>query len=179
VALRWALEYPERVASLTLIEPACFFLLQHLGFRAAEALDAIRRVADGFRATGADPAFAMRRFYDYWNGSGTWSALPDGRRQTLLARHAQVGRDFAAIFAERFSPYALRRLSQPTLVVTGTESPPAALLTSEIIADATPGALSASVPGAGHMLPVTHPAGLIAILRALLGIAAPARPKAA
>jgi hypothetical protein len=29
------------------------------------------------------------------------------------------------------------------------------------------------------MLPVTHPAALIAILRALLGSAAPARPRAA
>lgn len=181
VALRWALENPERVASLTLIEPACFFLLQHLGPRAAEALGAIRRVADGFDAIRGDAlqTCAMQRFYDYWNGPGSWNVLSGSRRHMLLTRFAQVGRDFAAIFAERFSPHALRRLSRPTLVVMGARSTPAALLTSEIIADATPGALAVSVPGAGHMLPVTRPAALIAILRALLGIAAPARPKAA
>jgi pimeloyl-ACP methyl ester carboxylesterase len=181
VALRWALESPERVESLTLIEPVCFFLLQHLGARAAGALAAIRHVADGFDpARGdADPVFAMRRFYDYWNGSGSWNALLAARRQMLLAHYRQVGHDFAAIFAERFSPYALRRLHQPTLIVTGRESPQAALLASAVIAEAVPEAASVSVAGAGHMLPVTHPAELTAILLTRLGIAAPAEPKAA
>jgi pimeloyl-ACP methyl ester carboxylesterase len=181
VALRFALESPERIESLTLIEPACFFLLQHLGSHAAGALAAIRRVADGFHAarSNADPALAMRQFYDYWNGPGSWRALSADRQQMLLARHAQVGHDFTAIFAERFSPYALRRLRQPTLIVTGTESPPAAPLASAIIADAAPEGSSVSVPGAGHMLPVTHPAELTGILCARLGIAALPEPRAA
>ena len=38
VALRFALESPERIESLTLIEPACFFLLQHLGSPAGNEL---------------------------------------------------------------------------------------------------------------------------------------------
>jgi pimeloyl-ACP methyl ester carboxylesterase len=181
VALRWALESPERIESLTLIEPACFFLLQYLGAHAAGALAAIRHVADGFNPARGDAvqAAAMQRFYDYWNGPGSWSALAADRKQMLLARHAQVGRDFGAIFAERFSPYALRRLSQPTLIVTGSESPQAVLLASRIIADAALQASSVRVAGAGHMLPVTHPAELTAILRARLRIAALPEPKAA
>ena len=181
VALRWALEHPERVESLTLIEPVCFFLLQYLGAHAAGALAAIRHVADGFNPARGDAvqAAAMQRFYDYWNGPGSWSALAADRKQMLLARHAQVGRDFGAIFAERFSPHALRRLSQPTLLVTGSESPQAALLTSAVIAETTPQASLVCVPGAGHMLPVTHPAELTAILLTRLGIAGPAEPKAA
>ena len=181
VALRWALEYPERVESLTLIEPACFFLLPYLRAHAAGALAAIRHVADGFNPARGDAvqAAAMQRFYDYWNGPGSWSALTADRKQMLLARHAQVGRDFGAIFAERFSPHALRRLSQPTRIGTGTESPQAALLASRIIAKAAPQASSACVAGAGHMLPVTHLAELTALLRARFGIAAQPEPKAA
>jgi pimeloyl-ACP methyl ester carboxylesterase len=181
VALRWALENPERIESLTLIEPACFFLLQYVGPRAAGALAAIRRVADGFDAArgNADPVFATQRFYDFWNSPGSWSALSADRQRMLLARHAQVGHDFTAIFAERFSPYALRRLRQPTLIVTGSESPQAALLAGGVIADAAPEGSSVSVAGAGHMLPITHPTELTAILRARLGIAALPEPRAA
>ena len=138
-------------------------------------------MADGFNPARRDAVqlAAIERFYDYWNGPISWSALPAERKQTLLARYAQVGRDFGAIFAERFSPYALHRLHQPTLIVTGSESPQAALLASKVIAEAAPQTSSVCVAGAGHMLPITHLAELTALLRTRFGIAAQPEPKAA
>ena len=45
-------------------------------------------------------------------------------------------------------------------------SPAAALLVSEALVRAAPRAFALTVPGAGHMLPVTHAPALTAILRA-------------
>jgi pimeloyl-ACP methyl ester carboxylesterase len=170
VALRLAIESPSLVRSLTLIEPTCFFLLRQMGPGATGALLGIERLAQAFTPSHAHthPPFAMARFVDYWNGQGTWAALPRERQQALALKSDQVRRDFAAILGERLPFAALRRLAPPTLIVTGTTSPAAALCVAAGLTRAASRACSVAVPGAGHMLPMTHGPELIRILRARL-----------
>jgi pimeloyl-ACP methyl ester carboxylesterase len=168
VALRYALENPGRVSSLTLIEPCWFGLLGDVGPRGRAALKRIRAIGRAFTpsAPDQDRMFAVAQFVDYWNGRRTWAGLPAMRQELLALKSDQVQRDFEAVFAEQVRLAAFRRFFVPTLVITGTTSPAAALLVSEALVRAAPRAFALTVPGAGHMLPVTHAPALTAILRA-------------
>ena len=74
---------------------------------------------------------------------------------------------------------ALPEAYVPTLVVTGTTSPAAALLVAEGLARAAPRASTVTVTGAGHMLPITHAPDLIQILRSRFEVGASSSLKAA
>ena len=181
VALRFALEDQARVKTLTLVEPTLFRLLRDLGPRGRDALRGIERIARAFTPSGPDQdrMFAIARFVDYWNGARTWAGLPSQRQEMLALKSDQVRRDFEAIFSERLCLPAFRKLNVPTLIVTGTESPAAALLVAEGLARVAPRASSVTIAGAGHMLPVTHTPDLLRILQARLGMHASPTLKAA
>jgi pimeloyl-ACP methyl ester carboxylesterase len=178
IALRLALENPSLVRTLTLIEPSYFTVLRDMGGKALEALCAIERIQDGFSASG-DTRLAMARFVDFWNGRGAWAALGRDRQDILTSKSDQVRRDFGAIFGERIHLSAFRKLVTPTLIVTGTRSPAPSLLVAQGLTRAAARASSISVPGAGHMLPITHAPDLIRILSSRLMVGAPPDRKAA
>jgi pimeloyl-ACP methyl ester carboxylesterase len=167
VALRLAIESPSLVRTLTLIEPTCLFLLRHMGPQVSDALAGIERIGQAFLRPdgGEQQRCAMARFVDYWNGHGAWAALPPERQQALALKSDQVRRDFEMLSGERLPLAALRRLAPPTLIVTGTTSPAAALCMADGLRRAAPRASLIAVPGAGHMLPMTHAPELIRILR--------------
>ncbi len=77
VALRAAVERPDRIASLTLYEPSAFHLLKAMGARGAVALAEIQgiaaQIADGV-ITG-DYRGGVSSFLDDWGGPGAWAAL--------------------------------------------------------------------------------------------------------
>jgi pimeloyl-ACP methyl ester carboxylesterase len=101
------------------------------------------------------------------------------RQETLALKSNQIRRDFEAIFSERLRLAAFRKLNVPTLVVTGTASPAAALFVAEGLARAAPRASTVTVTGAGHMLPITHAPDLIRILRSRFEVGASLSLKAA
>jgi pimeloyl-ACP methyl ester carboxylesterase len=181
VAVRLAILAPHRVRSLCLVEPVGFCLLPYLGVEGHLALREILDLAQAIRRNVAlgEPAAAVSRFVDYWNGAGTWAAMPAQRQQSLTTRAAKIARDFDAIAAERLSPAALRKLFTPALVITGTCGPRAPVLAGECMARAMPRASLTHIRGAGHMLPVTHKTELAAILAQWLAPAAARTPRAA
>jgi pimeloyl-ACP methyl ester carboxylesterase len=182
VALKIALAMPERVKSLTLIEPAAFHLLRDRG--AADRLHAeIMGVASdvrGFVREG-DPWNGMARFVDFWHGPGAWGRSSDALRLALASSIGQVDDDFAAIAAETDTLDDLARIAAPTLAIMGLESPPVSMCVTELVAEAIPGARLELVPDAGHMAPLTDPHVVDPMIRRHLlaveaGSAAPGQP---
>lgn len=159
VALKIARAMPERVRSLTLIEPASFHLLRD-GKAPDRRLHAeIMGVASdvrGFVHEG-DPWNGMARFVDYWHGPGAWARSSDALRLTLAACIGQVDADFAAIAAEQETLDDCAAVAVPTLCVMGLESPAVSMRVTELVAEAIPGARLELVPDAGHMAPLTDP----------------------
>jgi pimeloyl-ACP methyl ester carboxylesterase len=157
VALEAARRMPERVRSLTLIEPAAFHLLD----RAAEDDAALGREIDALTGRVCadiawdDPEGAAARIVDYWNGPGAWARSSEGLRASLVARLPQAMRDLAAVRALSRCDYA--DIACPTLAVMGLESPLPSMHVTEIVADTIPGAVLGIIPAAGHMLPLTDP----------------------
>jgi pimeloyl-ACP methyl ester carboxylesterase len=154
VALRAALDMPERIASLTLIEPVAFHLLRPFAPLWLEVRALAQALGDAVRA--GTPAEGMARFVDYWNGAGTWDALAEGHRARLAACAARTVRDFAAVFAETADLRDYARLTMPTLLVCGESTTAPCRKLVDQLSVVLPRLRREVVAGAGHMAPLTH-----------------------
>lgn len=153
--LRLALDRPDLVRSLTLIEPVLFN-----GPDAPETAAYLDEVA-GMKAAVArgDRDAAARRFNQIWGAAG-WHTLPDAVQGAQRARihyirafEAALERDSGALLA----PGRLETLTAPVLLIQGGASPPLVPVIQSRLAARLPRARQVTIPGAGHMAPVTHP----------------------
>ncbi|WP_287883404.1 MULTISPECIES: alpha/beta fold hydrolase [Paracoccus] len=152
VALRIAVAAPEAVRSLTLIEPVLFAAAPE-AFNNALLDDVAARLAAG------EDAEAARAFLGVWGGLDWDSQTPSGKarlaRQIHLvqASNDALRRDTANILR----PDGLEAIDAPVLIVMGEDSPPVIPAIADALAARLPDVGRARVPGAGHMLPITHP----------------------
>ena len=158
VALRLALEQPERFRSLTLIEPVSIHLLKRGDHRDrrlyAEIDDVAEEVARGV-FTGHHDA-AMRRFIDYWNGNGAWERMRERSRGELRGLAGTTLLEFNAISNDLTPLAAYRRIDLPTLLIRGRETRSVAARITDLLAANMRDVSLVVVEGAGHMLPLTH-----------------------
>ncbi|MEX3314411.1 alpha/beta fold hydrolase [Sulfitobacter sp. PS-8MA] len=81
VAMKAAALFKGQVRRLVLIEPNPFYLLkEHRRAAAYEEAVALRDLIKTHGKTGSWEV-AAERFVDYWNGAGSWSSMPDDRKQ--------------------------------------------------------------------------------------------------
>ncbi|ACC74719.1 alpha/beta hydrolase [Paraburkholderia phymatum] len=158
VALRAALERPERIASLTLYEPSAFHLLKTMGSYGTHALAEIiaisKRTADGVSC--GDYRGAAASFVDYWGGLGAWDALRPSVQAALTRWAPKAPLDFRALLEERTPADAYATLRVPALIMRGQHAPVPTRAIAERLPMLLPAARLAVVEGAGHMGPVTH-----------------------
>jgi pimeloyl-ACP methyl ester carboxylesterase len=171
VALRLALDRPDLLRSLTLIEPASFHLLREGGAADRALLAEVGAVAEAVfaAAVGGDYHGGLERFVDYWGGPGAWARLPEERRAALARGIGKVALDFSAAMAEPTPLAAYQRVAVPTLVVRGGSSPAPTRRIAGLLAGAIPRARLETVAGVGHMLPLTHPEAVAAAVEPHLG----------
>ncbi len=160
VALKIALTCPERLLSLSLIEPSCFHILTSAPANAPDPLDEIRHVAASVRhgVASGDHYSAMATFIDFWSGSQTWSGLPEAKRAQLARLAVQIQYQFRALFDEPASLADYARVTVPTLILCGTRSPRASREITRLLTDTLPDARHRTIRDAGHMSPLTHAA---------------------
>ncbi|MFN3525339.1 MAG: alpha/beta fold hydrolase [Paracoccus sp. (in: a-proteobacteria)] len=161
VALRIAVAAPEAVRSLTLIEPVLF----------AAAPSARQDALDSHLAQLLEEGQteeATRAFLSIWSVDGGANLPPAAFAQMcgqigLVAQTADaLRRDTGRILREG----GLEAIEAPVLLISGEVSPPVIPAIADALAARLPDVGRAVVPGAGHMLPLTHPrqvAGLIAV----------------
>ncbi|WP_415919662.1 alpha/beta fold hydrolase [Tateyamaria sp. SN6-1] len=175
VALRLAVDHPERIRRAALFEPVYFApsLADDPDFAAAYAdIDAPRRTAY------EDGRFedAARAFNRQWAGAGTWMALSEKTRRYMTDRIGFVHHSTPFLIHDSAGLLAPGRMAQadmPILLMQGETSPWAATINGAI-ARRLPNAMRHTVPEAGHMGPVTHPAQVARALTDFLGLSAPA-----
>jgi pimeloyl-ACP methyl ester carboxylesterase len=158
VALRAAVERPDRIASLTLYEPSAFHLLKEMGVRGAAAFAEILAI-NAITAEGVitgDYRGASIAFVDYWGGPGAWAALRPSVQAALTRWAPKAPLDFRALIDEptRASTYADLRF--PALIIRGEHAPAPTRLIAETLPTLMPAARLAVIAGAGHMGPLTH-----------------------
>ena len=175
VALRLAVAHPERVQSLTMIEPVFFAVAladapELLAGHEADAAPFSERLAAGDYETGA------RLFNRMWSeGQSRWAELPEVTRAAMVRSIRLVPACRPSLYddlAGLLKPGQLARVTAPALLLRGDRSHPVMAAINDGLARRLPDAQSLVVPGSGHMLPITHPAETAAHLRALFARAA-------
>ena len=159
VAMQMALRWPERVARLTLYEPTRFALLLDGGEPRGDAgreIVSIGLAAHELAAEGQE-AEAAELFVDYWSGPGTWAAMDAGRQDRLAPQMTKVGAEFLAAFADPLPLEMWRALDMPVLLIGGETSPAPVHAINALLGSVLPRAASVTLPGVGHMGPLTHP----------------------
>ena len=155
-AVRLALRRPGLVRSLVLVEPLLAPLLREAG---DPLFGEYREVAEGFvrHARAGRDADAWALFLDYRNGPGAWAGTAEKARSRFLG---QTARTVEGLLSNLSNPTTLgdcRRIGVPTTVVCGAETTAPDRRVTELLHGAIPGCRYATIPGAGHMSPLTHP----------------------
>ena len=164
-----AVESPELLRALVLIEPASYQLLAAAGERPLfEEVESINmRFVETVEAGDLDAGF--RGYIDYYGGGpGTWAAMPERGRDRLLADAPALAVELHAVQHDQVSPDDLSRINLPTLVIAGRDTIPVHRRIAELAAALIPGARIAEVAGAGHMVAVTHPEETTALVEQFL-----------
>jgi pimeloyl-ACP methyl ester carboxylesterase len=182
VALRFALSQPERLRSLTLIEPSSFHILRGAKASDAHLLQEIRAVADAVNhgVICGDYASGMQTFIDYWGGPGSWQSLPAAKKSQFAQLAVYMAHHFWSLIEEKTPLAAYASIDVPTLIVCGTNSPAPSRAITRLLAETLPRARHRTIPNASHMSPITHPAEVNAlVLEHLLMNSSPARAHSA
>ena len=170
IALHLAAWHPERVRSLTLVEPVLFGVVAH---DAPDLLAAQKEQNAPFEAamTAGDHDTAARLFSGGGgDGSRGWAEMPQALRAAMARGVRIVSACAPTVSADRFGLFAtggLDRVTMPVCLMHGEQTQPIVAAANRGVARRLPQAHICEVAGAGHMLPITHPEAAAERLRLL------------
>ena len=176
--LRLAVERPERVRSLTVIEPVLFSVAQR---DAPEVISANADRSMAFRDAyeAGDMETAARSFNRMWSDTGpAWDSLPERTRAAMVRGIHVVPGTFAYLYDDDrglLAPGALDAVQVPTLILRGEQASPPIVATNDGLARRMPNATQAVIADAGHMAPISHPEATADAFAAHLAASAVAR----
>ena len=164
-ALHVAATTPEVVESLAVVEPEAYALLRT---QDGEAFARIRDLRDRWRAHVRDGRWyeAFEEFIDFYNGRGSFAQWPLERRKTFLAVQQSRGDLWDVLFDDVLSVEALASIAAPVHVVEGSQTSTVDHAICDVVVRHVPHAHRTLIEGAGHMIPLTHPAQLTRTLLA-------------
>jgi len=158
VALQIALTNPERVASLTLYEPAQFLLLFAEGLSSPEAREILalrKRLHDNVKSPFGRWSVAMQ-YVDYWSGNGTWQKMSLRRRWALVKLMPKIAAEFEAILSANVCAADFASLNMPVRLILGSKTRSTVRKVTEVLNDVLPNVELITVKGAQHMAPATR-----------------------
>lgn len=164
LALRHALEAPDDVRGLVLIEPVLFAAATDTAEFAAHDV-AERPLRTAFQR--GDLAEAARAFFALNGDAAGWDAMPEPARAVMIRQMAMIDATHSVLMQDSaglLAPGRMAGFDKPVLVLAGATSPPIFAAVACAVAGRLPRAEFASVAGAGHMAPITHPAETAALI---------------
>ncbi len=159
VCLRLALERPELVRSLVLVEPVIFAAARAAGAPAFAPFHARHKAFEDAVMAG-DRNIGARLFHADWGGAAGFDDLPAPQQSYILERiHLIVaqGPSLNGDTGGLLRYMGLESIGVPVLLVEGAESPAVIDAIQSELARRIPQASRLVMPGAGHMVPITHP----------------------
>lgn len=167
VALRLAVEYPDLVSHLTLIEPVFFAAAKGTGVH-----DHHRKAFRPFVAAmlQGDEVRAAQVFNTLW-GETPWDMIPPDQQAALVKRIHLVVAGGAEIEEDAEGITSAERLAKvdiPVTLIRGQNTQPVIAAIHARLVERLPHATDHVIAGAGHMLPIrkTYLPHIAAIIRA-------------
>lgn len=168
LALRLALQAPEKIRSLTLIEPVFFAVAAQddpdmLAQHEADAAPFAAALKDG------DIALGTRLFNRLWSHGATpkWPDLPEQTRRAMIRAMPLVPASMPFLYKDKAGLLECRKLAgldAPVAIVVGTQSHGVIGTIAKGLASRLSNARIVEVAGAGHMVPLSHPEHVAAAL---------------
>jgi pimeloyl-ACP methyl ester carboxylesterase len=168
IAACLALARPQALASLTLIEPSCFHLLEEAGAAERAEIAGVCERQLGALAAGEHET-SMRGFIDYWMGEGAWVAMPERRRETILATLRKFPHDWSGTNGPRTRLADYGVFTVPTLLVRARDTVPPSARIVEMLGATLPNCQTVTVSHGGHMSPLTNPDEVNTAIAAFIG----------
>lgn len=160
IALRIAIAAPDAIRSLTLIEPVFFAAAAQPHLPLFDEIAALLDAGDNHAAAA--------RFIEYWGGMPL-DRLPKYAQIRLAEQIALLPATQGTLADDTnnlLRPDGLEAIDAPVLFISGETSPPIVHDIAAALSERLPDVGRATIPGAGHMSPLSHPAevaGLIAV----------------
>ncbi len=170
-ALRIGVKHPERVRSLTLIEPVFFAIAQR---DAPDTLDAHDQDAEPFKTAVAEGDFetAARFFNRMWSAGGPpWATLPNRTRNAMVRGVRVVPDTYDLLYndtAGLLGEEGVTNVQIPTLLIRGEHAHSSITSVNNGLVERMPNASQAVIEGAGHMAPISHPKEVAEVVRPFL-----------
>jgi pimeloyl-ACP methyl ester carboxylesterase len=157
VALKVAVEHPERISALALYEPTLFAVIEEASPPPNDA-DGIKAVVASAAAAldVGDNDTAAELFIDFWMGAGAWAATRPAVKPSITAAMTNVRGWADALIGEATPLEAFRGLDMPVLYMMGSESPASSRGVGRLLTGVLPRVQILELRGLGHMGPVTH-----------------------
>ena len=159
VALRLAMEVPEKVNSLVLIEP----VIMNLAFRDEPTLKKVydedhRRYFEAFEA--GDYETASKEFHIHWGDGTAWEDLPDRLRALMVQKIKMIRAGDSNVYGDSYGfskPGRLNKIKIPTLLMEGGKSHSSVVKINDALQRRLSQTSRILIASAGHMIPITHP----------------------
>lgn len=156
VAMSVALQRPNRVSRLILLEPIPFCLLDEAG--RADAYAEVLRLRDIVKRSGGsgDWEEAAACFADYWNGDNTWAAMSPERQKTFASSMRPNVHEWDAVLG-RTARQDWSSIHARTLVAwtRDTKGPIREII--EVLQERIPHWQYHQLDEGGHIFPMTQP----------------------
>lgn len=170
VALRLAMERPDLVRSLTLVEPVIFAAAREVAGPAYTDFSALHRDITDLILSG-DPLAGAQKFHGMWGTGTAFEDLPEAQQRYIVERIHLIAAQTPVLVEDAAGLMPAGRLeaiSVPVLLVEGGDSPPIIDAVQTVLARRLAHASRVVVPGAGHMVPITHAAAMAPAVQAHL-----------
>jgi len=165
VAVRFALDHPDRVTRLILIEPVLFAAAKESAGYAQFQQDFIP-IDQAFAAQDMD--LAAHRFIALFGDGTPWADVPAPLRAYAAKRMGFIGESAQDLEDDQTNITGagiLEALDIPTLLIRGADCHPVMTAVHDALARRMPQAKQHVIDGAGHMAPITHTADVAAVIK--------------
>jgi pimeloyl-ACP methyl ester carboxylesterase len=155
IALKIAVEQPEKILSLSLFEPVAFHLLASSKHESHNLLaNNVEKFAE--QLSSVDQQKGAETFIDFWNGEGFYAKLPHKIQTAMIEQFPKVKLDFIGILQERYTLEALKVIQCPCLLMVGKHSQEVSKSLSRAIVQSLKNVEYKEI-SSGHMAPISHP----------------------
>ena len=159
VALRLAVERPEMVRSLSLLEPVMMAVAKVDNPKATAIL--MQEMGGFYQALEAGRhELAARMFTKLYGDGRPWDSLAEESREAITHRIHLIGAGHRAVNEDHYDLIASGKFEQieaPTLILDGGEGGAVMNSVCEGLARRIPNSTRVCIAGGGHMVPLTRP----------------------